>query len=137
MAADIDEGLASRLKEAMDAEGFSQAELGRRLHVTRAAVSNWIKTGTMTRRNLKACAALLNSSYEWLSEGRGPRKPTDKVMSEGIRIEINDLGNDLVRPIKGVLASHPKAEVWRLTGEAMAGARYHPGDSPAVVQNRR
>jgi transcriptional regulator with XRE-family HTH domain len=64
-------GIGNRIKKAREATGMSQAEMGRRLGVTRSGVSQWENERTApTTRNISAIAVLLDVSWEWLTTGR-------------------------------------------------------------------
>lgn len=54
-------GAFDKLKEALDKAGISQAELARRLGVTRGAVNNWVRgKGTPSLGHLQETARILN-----------------------------------------------------------------------------
>ena len=67
--------LAERLKSALVDAGISQAELSRRVGVSRATVSLWFSgtTKDFSGENLIKTARALGVSVSWLSTGRGKR----------------------------------------------------------------
>ncbi|WP_372760925.1 helix-turn-helix domain-containing protein [Litorivivens sp.] len=64
--------IGSRIKQARQAAGLSQAELAAAMGITRSACSQWESgQGTAPRRErLEALAAELGVSYQWLTTGR-------------------------------------------------------------------
>lgn len=70
--------LAERLRAALEASGINQSELGRRIGVTRGAVSFWLtsQTASLTGENLVKVASTLGISPAWLATGRGKMKPS-------------------------------------------------------------
>lgn len=71
--------LAERLKSALSEAQISQSELGRRVGVSRSAVSLWLNgaVSELTGAHLLHVADALGVSVGWLSTGRGKRKPTE------------------------------------------------------------
>ncbi len=64
--------LSVRIKEARGT--MTQAEIARRLDMTRAAVSQWENGHTEpTSENLRELAQILNVKYEWLAGGQGDK----------------------------------------------------------------
>lgn len=64
--------LESRIKEARERLGWSQADLARRMHVAQPTVSGWEAGKKSPRvRILARLAGILGVSIEWLSTGRG------------------------------------------------------------------
>jgi len=62
----------SRIRQARERLGWSQADLARRMHVAQPTVSGWEAGKKSPRvRILARLAALLGVSFEWLSTGRG------------------------------------------------------------------
>lgn len=66
------ETLAERLKSALSKADLSQADLARRVGVSRGAVSLWISGSTkeLSSDNLLAAARALGVTPEWLASGR-------------------------------------------------------------------
>jgi phage repressor protein C with HTH and peptisase S24 domain len=63
--------LGSRIKEAREAEGLSQAALARHVGTSRASVSQWESDATEpTGTNLVKIARFVKRSEAWLAEGR-------------------------------------------------------------------
>jgi phage repressor protein C with HTH and peptisase S24 domain len=69
--------LAERLRAALKDTGINQSELGRRVGVTRGAVSFWLtgQTTALEGENLVKVATALGISPVWLATGRGKMKP--------------------------------------------------------------
>lgn len=67
--------LQDRLREAMAEAEMSQAELARRVKVTRGAISLWLSGATkeLSSDNLMAAAEALRVSPVWLGQGKGPK----------------------------------------------------------------
>ncbi|OWT68254.1 MULTISPECIES: S24 family peptidase [unclassified Achromobacter] len=67
--------LQERLKEASRDAGISQAELARRVRVTRSAIAHWFSGATreLTGENLIAASAALGVTPTWLAKGTGPK----------------------------------------------------------------
>jgi transcriptional regulator with XRE-family HTH domain len=82
--------LGGRIRKSRLAKRLKQAELARRLNVTRNAVSMWERDEAEPKAaNLRALAILLDRSHEWLSTGRGSQGGTQSTV-EGLR-EIGDI----------------------------------------------
>lgn len=76
--------IGSRIKQARQSLGLSQAELADALGITRSACSQWeADVGTGPRRvRLERLAELLEVSYEWLATGRDEvRDDTPRYLS--------------------------------------------------------
>lgn len=68
---------SDRLRDAMNAEGLNQADLARKVGLSRAAI-NQVVSGTtkgMKPDNLVAVARALNVRIEWLATGEEPMRP--------------------------------------------------------------
>jgi SOS-response transcriptional repressor LexA len=86
--------LGQRIRASRRAKGLSQREVGRRLGVTKNAVSLWeMDRAAPTSGHLRQLAVELEIDSEWLATGRGAR---DGSISQGL-------------PIQGAVA----AGVWR------------------------
>lgn len=72
--------LAERLESARAAAGLTQAELSRRVGVSRATVSLWFSgtTKDFSGENLIKAARALKVSVSWLSTGRGKRNVDER-----------------------------------------------------------
>jgi len=87
-------GIGDRIKQAREATGMTQAELGRRLGVTRSGVSQWENERTApTTRNISAIAVALDVSWDWLTTGRegigdGAARGGYR---EGVRLNVEEL----------------------------------------------
>lgn len=71
---------ADQLRAAIKATGLSRAELGRRLGVSRATVTNWPKTGTIAPENLDALNSLSRMNLVHPGDAkRAARRNVDSV----------------------------------------------------------
>jgi transcriptional regulator with XRE-family HTH domain len=61
--------ITSRLKQKREALGISQAELARRMTVSRASVSIWESGGNISQDNIVKLAKILRVTPEWLQYG--------------------------------------------------------------------
>jgi phage repressor protein C with HTH and peptisase S24 domain len=88
--------LQERLKEAMGEAGISQAELARRVRVTRSAIAHWLSGATVELKgdNLVATAAALGVTPTWLARGIGPKVGASAQLEEG-KITVWDKPEDL------------------------------------------
>lgn len=56
--------MAAKLTMAINASGFTKAEIARQLHTTPQAVNGWTKKGKISKSNLIALASLLGRTVE-------------------------------------------------------------------------
>ncbi|EJG1086873.1 helix-turn-helix transcriptional regulator [Vibrio parahaemolyticus] len=83
--------------------GLSQSELGRRLGVSRGTVTNWLRTGKISKENLvKLCLELKISEQDILS--------ADLHDFEKNEIPLTDLQKDIIKKIQHL----PKEEHYLL-----------------------
>lgn len=69
--------LESRIRQARERLGWSQADLARRMHVAQPTVSSWEAGKKSPRVKIMArLAGILGVSFEWLSTGRGEMTPS-------------------------------------------------------------
>ena len=68
--------IGQRIQERRNELGFSKAELGRRVGVTRAAVWGWEsgETKGLTPVNLVRAADAMRVEIRWLATGEGPKE---------------------------------------------------------------
>jgi transcriptional regulator with XRE-family HTH domain len=87
--------ISDRIKQAREATGMSQAEMGRRLGITRSGVSQWENERTApTTRNISAIAILLDVPFEWLTTGRegiGDDSAVRGGYRQGLRLNAEEL----------------------------------------------
>lgn len=71
--------IAERITKARESMGLTQAELGRRIGVSRSAVWAWESGNTkgLTPENLVACADALGLNVRYLAIGEGPADRAD------------------------------------------------------------
>ncbi|TNZ85293.1 hypothetical protein CGK40_25005 [Vibrio parahaemolyticus] len=83
--------------------GLSQSELGRRLGVSRGTVTNWLRTGKISKENLvKLCLELKISEQDILS--------ADLHDFEKCELTLTDLQKDIIKKIQHL----PKEEHYLL-----------------------
>lgn len=72
--------LATRILEATQEAGLTQARLAAELSIQRSTVNNWFngRNETIGGKHLPQVCALLNVSPMWLTTGRGPKRPGEK-----------------------------------------------------------
>jgi transcriptional regulator with XRE-family HTH domain len=127
--------LGNRIAEAREAAGLNPAELSREIGVSRAAVAQWeVGKTEPNARNLRKIASVVGVTLEWLGQGRGTAAAaavgganSGSIMSEGELIDLKALDASHAEMLKAATKGK-KAEVWRLTSDALAGAGYQPGD---------
>ena len=90
-----------RLKELRLALSLSQEELGKRIGITRAAISNLEKgTRNMSEQTMKSICREFNVSIAWLKEGIGdmftdlPETILDQLVEE---YHLDDFDKDLIK----------------------------------------
>ena len=94
------EGLSGRIKTARTKSGISQAELARRMNISRASVSIWESGGNVSQDNIIKLAGLLKVTPEWLQYDVSARPEVDvemlkncliktELMSEKLDVELN------------------------------------------------
>src|SRR5262245_3628852 len=70
--------IKDRIKTAMRRAGLTQSELAKRIGLSQAAVSGWVKGKKMpTTENIKAMAKALDATPQWLAYGEGPGPKPD------------------------------------------------------------
>jgi transcriptional regulator with XRE-family HTH domain len=123
--------LCDRLKTARLRAGLSQAELAKRVGVSSAAVGQWETDDTNpSNANMRTVADVLSVSVEWLASGRGEMTqgaPAKVRAPEGELVDVEKLPPNQRKAIEALLPG-PKAEVWLLHTDEIAGAGYRPGD---------
>jgi len=62
---------ADRLKKLRVASGLTQAELAKRIDVSRGALANWEVGGEIARDNIRRISQEFDASLDWLESGRG------------------------------------------------------------------
>ncbi len=77
--------LAERLKSAMNEAGLSQAELARRVNVTRSAIAHWLSGATRELKgdHLVSVSAALKVTPTWLAKGTGQKESAASKMEGG------------------------------------------------------
>lgn len=79
-------GRGKRIAEAREARGWSQTDLARRAGTRQATISNWERFDDRKIRepDLMALAAALETSVEWIQEGRPPTMVREQTV--GMRL---------------------------------------------------
>lgn len=92
--------LSTRLREALDDAGMSQAELARRCGVKPPSVNGWLsgKSKFLRGENLLRAAAALGVADQWLATGKGPKTRQSGAVNDGYAdyAVINEIDADLV-----------------------------------------
>ena len=73
---------ADRLKTLRGSAHLTQAELARRLNVSRGALANWEVGGEIARDNIRRISQEFDASLDWLENGRG--KPPAVVTTNNL-----------------------------------------------------
>lgn len=99
--------LSERMKEALEGSGASPADLARACQVKPPSVSNWLSGET---KSLKASTAIraaefLGVNQLWLTEGRGPMRPSSAATkAEGLTSPVASiLGGVAAVPLVGIM----------------------------------
>lgn len=74
--------IAGRLKIALEQSGLGQAELGRKIGVSKAAVNQWLSTGQIQSGNLMMFAQITGCDIGWLMSGKGGVTPEQRAWIE-------------------------------------------------------
>lgn len=61
--------VGERLRQALKDSNLTMKDLADRCHVSRPAVSNWIKHGTIAKKHLQRVASITGTSVEFLLYG--------------------------------------------------------------------
>jgi len=89
------EGLSSRIKQARIKSGISQAELARRMDISRASVSIWESGGNVSQDNIIKLASLLKVTPEWLQYDVSARPEVDVEMLKNCLIKTEFMSKKL------------------------------------------
>ena len=122
--------LGERIAKAREAAGLNPSELSREIGVSRAAVAQWeVGKTEPNARNLRKIASVVGVSLEWLGQGQGAAAGAagGSLMSDGDLVDLKTLPADRAKMLKAAMDGK-KAEIWKLTSDALAGAGYQPGD---------
>lgn len=130
-------GLGQRIKAAREHNGWSQAELGRILGVTRSSVSQWESELTEpSPAKLRGIALMARVDYEWLATARGSMLP--EVSSEDIADRALPLPTPKTVRLKGYVGASGEAHFYRLSDEDLEEVPAPDGatDSTVAVEVR-
>jgi SOS-response transcriptional repressor LexA len=120
------ETLGKRVREARISAAMTQAELAKKIGVTKSSISQW-ETGTtkaMDGSKLIALSKATNVSPEWLSEGRLPR---NRIRPGAENAPVTHLGN--ASSIDNLAAKVPLIS-WVSAGKLCEAIdNYAPGDA--------
>lgn len=89
------EGLSSRIKQARIKSGISQAELARRMDISRASVSIWESGGNVSQDNIIKLSSLLKVTPEWLQYDVSARPEVDVEMLKNCLIKTEFMSKKL------------------------------------------
>jgi len=95
------DNLSSRIKKARVKAGISQAELARRMDISRASVSIWESGGNVSQENILKLSNLLRVTPEWLQYDVSARPEVDvemlkdclvktELMSKKLNVDLNE-----------------------------------------------
>lgn len=72
-----DMALKDRIKLIMDETGIKRSEMARACKISPGSITHWLngETQTITAANAHALAQRSGFSSDWISTGKGPRKP--------------------------------------------------------------
>ncbi len=95
------DNLSSRIKKARVKSGISQAELARRMDISRASVSIWESGGNVSQENILKLSNLLRVTPEWLQYDVSARPEVDvemlkdclvktELMSKKLNVDLNE-----------------------------------------------
>jgi HTH-type transcriptional regulator, cell division transcriptional repressor len=119
--------LGERIAQAREAAGLNSSELSRELGVSRAAVAQWEIGKTEPKaRNLRKIASVVGVTLEWLGQGLGTAAgavSSGSIISEGALVDLKAVDQNHAKMLKMAMDGK-KAEIWRLTSDALAGAGY-------------
>ena len=89
------EGLSGRIKKARIKAGISQAELARRMNISRASVSIWESGGNVSQDNIIKLASLLKVTPEWLQYDVSARPEVDVEMLKNCLVKTEHMSKKL------------------------------------------
>lgn len=90
--------VGNRLKEARREAGLTQIQLGKRVGMSQASISDLENGESAGTTNIATLAAVLGVSPLWLQEGRGPKRPEPgKPAYTGNELSSTDLAELIVR----------------------------------------
>lgn len=89
------EGLSSRIKSARMKSGISQAELARRMDISRASVSIWESGGNVSQENIIKLSGLLKVTPEWLQYDVSAKPEVDVEMLKNCLIKTEFVSKKL------------------------------------------
>ena len=121
------EEFLGRLREAMNDNEMTQAELARGVDASSATVSDWFSKKALPEgAKMLLLPAVLKTSGHWLLTGRGPRTPPEmdqasSVLHRGIHIALGRMEEFLVK----------EREVWSATSPASIADDAAAGDHGA------
>jgi len=89
------ENLSSRIKKARIKAGISQAELARRMDISRASVSIWESGGNVSQDNIIKLASILKVTPEWLQYDVSARPEVDVEMLKECLVKTEHMSRKL------------------------------------------
>ena len=67
----VDSDITQRIERAISFSGKSQRKVALEIGVSAQAITKWLKTGNISRENLKGLAATTGVNASWLLDGKG------------------------------------------------------------------
>ena len=126
------------IKQARENRGWSQNDLAKRVKISQPAIKKIESGETQQTKFLPKIAevleldiGLLDSSLKRSPNDTSERMGRTLMTPDGARVELSDVDQSIRGSLAAAMQGR-KAEVWRIDGEMLQGARYHPGDFVVV-----
>jgi transcriptional regulator with XRE-family HTH domain len=87
--------LSQRIKQARLKAGISQAELARRMNISRASVSIWESGGNVSQDNIVRLSKLLRVTPEWLQYEVGARPEVDIAILKDCLVKVDKVSEKM------------------------------------------
>jgi len=124
------EGSGPRIAQLREAAGWTQAELGRRIGVSRSAVAQWEHQSNEPKTShLRDLAKLFAVSFDWLASGAAE----GAMDNEGRKVDPANIPEQ-AKLLVALLG--PGKELWQLDTDKIAGAGRRRGYYVIVDTNK-
>ena len=92
-----DMALKDRIELIMEETGIKRSEIARACKISAGSITHWLngETKTLTAANAHALAARTGFSSDWISTGKGPRKPIPQVIKQAGAASSGPVYSDL------------------------------------------